>query len=536
VSGVRGADLTGTGRLIRLVLRRDRLRLTLWVGSLVVLMAVSAQQVRTLYRSSEAMDAYAATVRGNPALVIFAGPGYGLDHPTIGAVLVNETSLWMALACALMSVFLVNRHTRAEEESERADLIRSTIVGRHAPIAAVLVVAVAANLLVAGLSAALTVAVGFPVAGTLALCGSMAAVGIVFAAVTAVAAQVAGTGRATLGLGSALAGLAFIVRGLGDIGPTPLSWITPFGWGIGVRAYAGERWWTLAGLVVATAALTVLAVALSMRRDLGRGMLAQRPGRERAASWSTSGLGLTFRLQRGALVGWSAGILLTAVVYGSVGDQIEQMVQDNPMLADYLTRLQGASMTDLFLATALRMLALLVCGYAVSSALRARSEETAGYAESMLATPLSRGRWLGGHVVVTAVTTAVLLTLSGLGVGIGYALAIGDPAQVLRLTAAGLVLLPGVFVVAGVALCLFGWAPRVSAAAWAVFAAVVVVGIFAEVLRLPVWVRDLSPLEHVPALPAQGWRTLPVAVLSVLAVGLAAAAFVGFRRRDLTSG
>jgi putative exporter of polyketide antibiotics len=36
------------------------------------------------------------------------------------------------------------------------------------------------------------------------------------------------------------------------------------------------------------------------------------------------------------------------------------------------------------------MLALIIAGFAVSSALRNRSEKAAGYAESMLARPVSR--------------------------------------------------------------------------------------------------------------------------------------------------
>jgi len=531
-----GAHLAGTGRLVRFVLRRDRVRLTVWIVSLVGLLAVSAAEVQSLYRTPESVASYAATVRGNPALVLFAGPGYGLGGPGFGAVLVNETSLWMALACALMCIFLVNRHTRAEEESERADLVRSGVVGRHAPLAAVLLVAVGANVVVGAAGALLCMAVGFAAVGSVALCLSMAAVGIVYAAVTAVAAQLAGTGRATLGMASSAAGLAFIVRGIGDISVGALSWLTPFGWGIGVRAFAGERWWTLPVLLLSAGGLTIGAVALSRRRDLGRGMLAERAGRPEGTRWGSTGLGLTFRLQRGAAIGWAVGLVLTALVYGSVGDEVEAMLADNPQLADYLARLEGVDLTDMFLATALRMLALLVCGYAVSSALRVHSEESAGYAESVLATPYSRYRWLGAHVAVTVATSSVLVALCAVGVGVGYAAAVGDPGQVLRLTGAGLVLLPGVLVVVALTVALVGWWPRAANGAWAMLAVIVVIGIFAEVLRLPRWVRDLSPIEHVPALPAQGLRAGPVVALSGLAVALAILGFVGFRRRDLTSG
>lgn len=284
--------MAGTGRLVGLVLRRDRLRLPLWVAGLVGLMAVSAQSIHSLYGTEEAARAYVATVGHNPALEIFSGPGYGFDQPSPGAVLVNETSLWLALAAGLMSVFLVNRHTRAEEEAERTDLVRSAVVGRHAPIVAALAVVGAANLVVAIGVALVTLPFGFPPAGTVALAASVGLTGAAFAAATAVAAQVVGSGRGSAGLGSALLLVAFVVRGIGDVRAPVLAWLTPFGWGIGVRAYAGERWWTLVGLVVFTVAEAGLALWLSSRRDLGRGLLPERPGPAHAGASTVSPLGL----------------------------------------------------------------------------------------------------------------------------------------------------------------------------------------------------------------------------------------------------
>lgn len=527
--------LTATRRLVRLILRRDRVRLALWVGGLVALVGVSAQSIAALYDTPAQLQAYATTVGENPALVMFAGPGYGLDEPSLGTVLVNETSLWMALGCGLMSVFLVNRHTRAEEESERADLVRSTVVGRHAPVAAALIVAAGANLAVAAGTVVVTLAFGYPVAGTVALGASIGGTGLAFAASTACAVQVASTGRAALGLGAGSIGLAFAVRGIGDIGGSVLSWFTPFAWGVGVRAYAGERWWTLLGLVGFAAGFLALALVLSERRDLGSGLLTGRPGPDRAATWSTRPLGLTLRLQRAAIAAWAVGLFLTGLVYGTVADDIEAMVADNPQLADYLARIGGASLTDAYLSTSLRLLAIVTCGFAISSVLRSRSEEAAGYAESMLAAPVSRLTWAGSHLVVTALGTTVVVLAGGLGAGVGFAWSVGDRSQIGVLTLASLVNLPAVLLIAGVAAALFGWFPRFTTAAWGALALVAVVDVFGTLLRLPHWLRQVSPLEHAPGVPAEDWAALPIVVLSLLAVGLAAVTLVGFRRRDLAT-
>jgi ABC-2 type transport system permease protein len=527
--------VTGTFRLVRLIVRRDRIRLSLWIAGLIVLMAFSADQVLSLYDTAESIDNYVRTVGDNPALVIFAGPGYGFDDPSVGAILVNKTSLWMSLAAALMSIFLVNRHTRAEEDSERADLVRSLVVGRHASTVAVLIIAALANAMVVAGSAIFTVGAGFDTAGSLALCGSFGLVGLCFAAVAAISAQIAPTGRATLGLATGLLGLAFVVRGVGDVSAPALSWLTPFGWGIGVRAFAGERWWALAGLVALTAGLTTVAFTLSVRRDLGSGIVPQRPGRPSAPNWVTHPAGLAFRLQRASVLGWSAGVFLIGLVYGSIGDEVETMLEDNPQLADYLAQLEGVSITDSYLATALSMLAMLVSGFAVASALRSRSEESAGFAESMLATPMSRWAWSGGHLAVTVSGVVAVSLAAGLGVGVGYASVTGDGSQVARLVGAALATVPAVMVMVGVATALFGWLPRLTVAAWMAFAIVLVIGLFGRVLGLPEWVRSVSPFEHVPAVPAESASALSVVGLLAVAGALVGAGMIGFRRRDVAA-
>ena len=201
-----------------------------------------------------------------------------------------------------MSVFLVNRHTRAEEDNERADLIRSAVVGRHAPAAAASWCALPTWAwprrapLAAWLSGSRRSAAWRwrPPSVSWAWCSPRS---------RRVAAQVAGSGRASLGLGAGAVALAFTVRGVGDVAGAGPGVAHAVRVGHRGRAFAGERWWTLVGLAVFAAAVTLASFALSSRRDLGSGLLPQHAGRAEAAGWTTHPLGLAFRLQRGALVG-----------------------------------------------------------------------------------------------------------------------------------------------------------------------------------------------------------------------------------------
>ena len=69
---------------------------------------------------------------------MLSGPGYGTTNYTLGAMMANELSVRGHAGDAIMSLLLVVRHTRAEEEDGRAELVRAGAVGRRAPLAAAL--------------------------------------------------------------------------------------------------------------------------------------------------------------------------------------------------------------------------------------------------------------------------------------------------------------------------------------------------------------------------------------------------------------
>jgi ABC-2 type transport system permease protein len=85
--------LTGVGRLIRFILRRDRVRLTVWIVAISGMTLASAGGLPSIYPDQAAVEGYVALFGYNPALIAFAGPGYGFEKPDLGLVLVNETQL-----------------------------------------------------------------------------------------------------------------------------------------------------------------------------------------------------------------------------------------------------------------------------------------------------------------------------------------------------------------------------------------------------------------------------------------------------------
>lgn len=528
------STLTGFGRLVRFVLRRDRLRLPIWLVAIGGVILVSAASLPPLYPDQAAIDAYVSLIADNPALKAFGGPGYGFGSPNIGTILVNEIQLWGAVSFAVMSIFLLIRHTRAEEDDERAEVILSSVVGRHAPLAAAVVVVSVANVVLALGCAVGFIALDYGVVGSLALAASMGAVGLVFVGVTAITAQLANSGRGAIGYASATLAAFFVIRALGDAGGIWLRWLSPIGWAQSVRAFAREQWWAILLCLTFAAILLVTAPWLSTRRDLGSGLIASHGGPARAARWLAHPIGFPVRLQRAPVIAWAIGLFITGATYGMIGDEIEQYVADNPVLVDMFTK-KGLDLTDSFFATGMLLLAMVATGFSISATLRLRTEENAGRADLMLAAPLARTRWMAGHLVVAVVGTTIILAAGGLGAGIAYAASTDDLSQIPRLLGAALVTVPATLVLVGIAIALFGLAPHAALMAWIALAVVSIVSYLGEILRLPHWLRMISPFDHVPSVPAESVRWMPIVVLLLVSAALVAAGGWGLRRRDIHS-
>ncbi|HET7326838.1 MAG TPA: ABC transporter permease [Nocardioidaceae bacterium] len=528
---MRGSELDGVGAMARLALRRDRIRLPVWLGAILGVVYASAAAVQSTYSTPDELDSYASTMGSSAAAIAMSGPPVALHTP--GGVTVYEISTTAMVSVALMAVLLVIRHTRAEEEAGRFELLRSTVVGSQAPAAAaVLVVGGAAVAAGAGI-AAILLAQGLPATGSLLYGTSVAAVGVVFTVIGACAAQVTAHARGAVGISTAVLGASFALRAVGDVGANGLSWVSPFGWSQAVHPYGDERWWPL--LVAGGVAVAVSAVVagLTTRRDVGSGLVPPRPGPGVASPRLLSAVGLAARLQRGLVIGWGLGMFGAGLAFGSFGREVTAMVADNPELAAAFAYAGSAGLVDAFFATVLAILAIVSAGFTVSSVLRLRAEESSGRVEPLLATGLSRRRWLLGNLLVTFLGTVLVLAAAGLGAGLAHGLASNDIGELPRLLASMLVFAPAVLALGSLGVLLFGWLPRAAIAVWAALALCVVNGWLGPLLDLPGWLLDLSPYTHVPAVPVETVRAAPLLLLAAVAGLMAVGGLAGLRRRDV---
>jgi ABC-2 type transport system permease protein len=526
-----GSNFSGTVGMLRLYLRRDRISLPLWVLLLSVpLASVYVGSILKLYPTQAGRAGFAASIMASPAQRALYGQVY---NDSLGAVGIWKAGMFHLLI-AVAVILTVIRHTRADEETGRTELIDSTAVGRYASLTAALLLSFGASIATGAIGAAGLLTTEVPAGGSLAFGAALACSGLVFAAVAAVAAQLSPSARFARGAAFAVLGAAFTVRAVGDAGDGRLSWLSPLGWSLQVRPYAGDRWWVLLLHLATTAALTLVAYRLLAGRDVGAGLIAERPGPGRAGPRLGGVHGLTWRLDRGALVLWTVGLCLYGLLMGSVVHGIGDELGDSTVARDIVARMGGTSvLEEAFIAVAYTMMGMAAAAFAVSLSLRLHQEEAGQRAETTLAGAVSRTRWLTSHLVAAIIGSGIAMLISGAAGGLVYGVAAGDVGGKLAVVVgSAAVQLPAVWLLAAVTVALFGVVPRFTPVAWGVLVAFVALYLIGELARFPQWLLDLEPFAHIPRVGTD-FTAAPLLWLLAIDVGLIALGALSFRRRDL---
>jgi ABC-2 type transport system permease protein len=530
-------SLAGSGALAKLAARRDRVMLPAWIYVITILVVSTGYSFRGLYKTLASREALAAGINHDPTTLALAGPLWGTS---VGALTAYKVGASAAVAAALMSIFIVIRHTRADEEAGRLELVGSTAVGRSAALAVGVLLAAAANgvavlLIFAGLAI-----VGLPAGGSAALALAIGTCGLLFAAVAAAAAQLSESARGARGIAICVLAAAYLLMSAGAAAGTGglrwLMWLSPIGWANEVRAYEGDRWLVLVLPLAATVVVAAAAASLAARRDLGAGLVPPRPGPAQASPWLRSPLALAWRLQRASLLGWAAGVLVAGAAFGSIANNIGSLLGSSAQVKDAIARLGGQSgLTDAYLAAMMGLLGLVAAGYAISVVLHLRSEETSERAEPVLASAAGRLSWGISYLAVAAAGSAVVLAAAGLGAGLALGLRAGETGtQLPRLLGAALAQWPAVIAVAAVAVLLFGlWPQACVAGGWTALGLAAAIVLLGPTLRLAQPIQDISPFTHVPRLPGGTVSAAPLVWLTLTATVLTAVGLAGLRRRGI---
>jgi ABC-2 type transport system permease protein len=520
-----GSPWTGTLQLLRLALRRDRVRLSVWIVILTMMMAYAPNAVKMAY-PEEAQRWARVNLLKTPAGMMLGGPMFGGNETDLGAMMANELMLTLIIATSILVILTVIRHTRAEEENGAAELMLSSVVGRHARTYAALILVGGVNAILAVTMTLAMAAIGFGIVDAGAMCLGVTGVAMVFGALAAVTAQLWRQARTATGAAMGALALAALVRGVGDVidnSGSALSWFSPIAWAQQMRAFVDVRWWPFALLVALAVLLMAAATVLESRRQYDAGNIPSSGERPNARP-IRSVIGLHLTLQSGQTIGWTVGMFLGGLAFGSMTKSLLDAAKGNELLA----RVLAAQGNDGVYTTMTQFLAAAATAYVVTAVMRVWGDEQSGLGEAVLAGAVSRWQWLFSAVAAALIGSAVLMFFAGLGNGLGAGITLGEPGTVVKLTLAGLAFVPAMAVVAGIAA--LAVALRHAWIGWLAVTFVVTSLYLGALLRLPKWLIDLSPVGRTTAPSNVPVIALVVMILVAAALTLLAGAI--YRRRD----
>jgi ABC-2 type transport system permease protein len=521
--------MTGLVALTRFSLRRSRVLVLAWTAVLVVLCYASAAATAGLYATTADQVAAARSLNASPALVALYGPI--LDEHSLGELAMTKTTVTYAVLLMAFAVTLVRRHTRVEEESGRAELLGGLAVDQRAPLVSAVLVGAFASALVSVLAALADIAGGLPVAGSLWFGASWLGLGLVGTGIGAVCAQLSASARTCGAMAAGSIAVLFVLRAVGDTTSAGwLSWLSPLGWSTQLRAWSDPRGWVLLLDLALAAGLVGLALVLRRRRDLGSGLVPDRPGPAIGSPRLADALALNLRVHATGLAVWTVacavmGALLAAIVpnIGSILDSAEAR--------ELFERLGGVgALQETAVAAFVSVGAVVISCFAVAVVSQGGAEEHDGRTEEVLATATPRSTAFLAVCLIALGGVAWLMVVTGVAMAVG---ASGSQVSFGSTLAAVLVQVPAVWVVAALALVGLALGSRYAVAGWGFVVAFFVVGPVAELLKLPGWVAGLSPYSHVSKVPAEALAVGPEIVLTVLAAVLVATAWWRYRERDI---
>ncbi|BCT75196.1 exporter of polyketide antibiotics [Sinomonas cyclohexanicum] len=533
--------------LYRQRLRRDRWQLVGWIVGIAAMALFSAAAVAKTYGTLAEQTDVLKVALATPVILIFRGLARG---PGLGAFTFFEIFSFLSLLTGWMSTFMAVRHSRAEEENGRAEMISSTPAGRMLPLLATVVHGVIANLLAAIAVALSFIASNLDPAGSILTGAAAGAVGISFLGVGLLAGEFMSTSRGANAISASLVLAAYILRGFGDAAGTPgpdgmtmtagwPSWISPIGWGQQTFAYTGDRWWPLV-LPLALGAVCIAATALIMdRRDVGAALLAERTGRADARPALNGSFALAARLQMGSIIGWCIGGLATGLLTGGLGSAVDAVTSANPDTTAALRKMiqaQGSSTTQLLVSVFFLLAGVLAAACALQAVIRARQEEAAGTGPWLVSQPLGRMRWFADYLALGTLTIVAVLLLTALGAWLSLVASGDTSGAVGDVWMTAIDQIPAALIFLAVpALVFVVWPPATIPAGWTILGLAVLLGVFGGLIGVDKSIQDISPFSHTPVPGSGGTDWTGGFWMLGISVVAAALSLALMRRREVGS-
>lgn len=530
-------SISGLKTVILFILKRDRWSILIWTVLLAVFTLYVAMAMPVIYPDETNAQMIVDTLK-NPAMAAMFGPYFGQEGVyDLGAVFSTEMLMMSMAIVATMAILAVNRHTRKDEEAGRLEMVRSFPVGKATVLTATIIVYTIVSLIVGFVSglalyAAGLEGVGFE--GAMLFGMNFAIAGIFFAALTSVFAQLSQTSRTVLGYAFAYLGAAYILRALGDINNSWLSFFPPFGTLLQTKTLVENNWWPVIAVSALSVVIAYIGIQLNRIRDLDASFIPTKKGRKKASAYLNSIFMLALRNQRTTLISWIVAMFVLGASYGSILGNIEEFFSSNDLYQQLISGIGGnGTMVDRFIVMLYAVIAIVSVIPTVQVIIKLRREEWQGRIEPVLARSVSRTRMLFEYLILSLTISAVT-TFSGIaGLYAAGSQVVASPLNFGDMLLAVFAYLPAAWVFISVAVLLLGFVPGLIKIVWAYLGFGFATIYFGGILQLPDWVVKLSPFGYVQKLPLENYSLLSGLVLIIAFIILTFAGACSYRVRNI---
>ena len=236
--------------------------IAIWVLALTATLATTAAAIAGLYNTPAKIQSYADSVAGG-SLYAINGKVEGIA--SLGGIIQDEFAFIAAFLLPLLGISLMAGSTRREEEAGRLELLLSGRIGRRSPLVSALLVATGGIAVIVVAFAAVIAVSGVPGSSSILYAASLGGLAFFFVGISAVIAQMTLHSRGVYFGGFAVLLVSYVVRGIGDVNGSALSWLSPLGWQEKTAPTGDQRWWVLLIPIVVGGALATLAVQYAGR-------------------------------------------------------------------------------------------------------------------------------------------------------------------------------------------------------------------------------------------------------------------------------
>jgi ABC-2 type transport system permease protein len=521
-------DFKGTGKLLQFYLRHGWIVRAFWLLSPALLVMSAVVSYNPMFATQQELNAFVDESILNPTVAAIHGFILSSDIPGLVAWNVKTVSLIMI---GIFNILAVTKIIRGEEESNRADILMSGMVGRQATFAASAIVCLATNVLMGLLNFVTMLAYGLPAMGSLSLSLLFIVGGCLFAAIGTITSQIYIAKRTASSTAIGALGVFYIIAFLSNLGAdnSPIGLFTPFRWFFLIRPFDGNHMGYLLIGALATILFVAIALLLANKRDVGEGMIHPKAGRKDALPWFKNEWALGWRQYRISLLTWAIILGAFSLGIGIANTLVSDMLQEQATLASWMEMFGEPDKA--FLSLMAFVFTLFVAAYGVLTAGRMHSEEVDGGAELLLCTPMKRIGWMASHALFTIINPIILLAVIGCAITLGSVVSNGSVNFLSTLTTV-FYSLPAVLTMSGIVIILFGLLPKKSVAlSWSLFSVFVAIQLLWEMGLVPDILAFLTPFGHVYPTNPQTIQTF--LILSVVAIAFYAIGFLGFKNRDL---